>query len=109
VKASDWTELCERERDNGGEVVAVSLTAQSMREMVNDVLTSGGATTYIYGPDGELNEGTPGEHVVAGARLGSLTNKVTGREVEFTPLAEEDTATVRDADGNTRVIAFAAA
>jgi hypothetical protein len=103
VKATDWRDLCNREHEQGGEVIAVSLTVQSMRELVNDVLASASATMTL---DPDESGRLP---VVAGARLGSLTNEATGREVDFTPLAEADTATVRDADGSVRVIAFAAA
>lgn len=103
MKAGDWTDLCNREHERGGEVIAVALTAQSAREMVNDILGSAPAIVSL-----DLDE-HGWLRVAAGARLGTLINEATGREVDFTPLAEADTATVRDADGSVRVIAFAAA
>ena len=103
MKASDWTSLCNREHEQGGEVIAASLTGQSARELVNDVLGSAPAiVTLDLDTSGRLR-------VAAGARLGSLSNEATGREVDFTPLAEADTATIRDADDSVRTIAFAAA
>lgn len=110
MKASDWTDLCNREHERGGEVTAVTLTAQSMRELAGDILADTGSVTYLYDKDGNPVTGPPGDHVVAGGRIGSLINEAAGgREVDFTPLAEADTATVRDADGSVRVIAFTAA
>jgi len=106
VKASDWTGICYREHERGGEVIAVTLTAPSMVEMVGDILSASSATR-VYDKDGNPAER---EHVVAGARLGSLRNEAAGgREVDFSPLADADTVTVRGADGSVRTVAFAAA
>lgn len=106
MKASDWTELCEREQASGGEVIAVTLTRQAMQDLAGDILASGGLVTLDK--DGNRIEGMPSG--ACGGRIGSLFNVAAGnREVDFTPLADADTATVRDADGTTRVISLAAA
>jgi hypothetical protein len=109
VRLSDWTGLCERECERGGEVVAVSLTRASMQEMAGDVLSAASlGEVEFFDRDGSPVDGPA--RVACGARVGQLFNVAAGnKEVEFTPLADEDTATVRDADGTTRVVAFVAA
>lgn len=109
MKMSDWTGLCEREKERGGEVIGVALTAKSMRELATDILSDASTPTRVYDKDGVLVEGVPGDRVTAGGRVGQLFNVAEGRkEVEFTPLADADTVTVRDADRQTRTVALAA-
>ena len=91
MKVGEWRVLCERERARGGEVIALALTNPSAQEMAADVLLSQGIGTF------------------PAARVDSVSNLAAGgAEVEFTTGAEADTITVRDADGQTRVIALAA-
>jgi hypothetical protein len=92
VKISEWTGLCEREQERGGEVIALSLTNPSAQEMAADAMLSQGIGTF------------------AAVRIDSVCNQAAeGREVEFTTGADADTVTVRDADGQTRTIALASA
>lgn len=109
LKASDWTDLCNREHERGGEVIAVALTRQSMQELASDVLGTASLGGLAFTDlAGNPLDGPPAGS--CGGRIGSLFNEADdGREVDFTPLAEADTATVRDADGSVRTIAFAAA
>jgi hypothetical protein len=109
VKASDWTDLCYREHEQGGEVIAVSLTRQSMQELAGDVLGAASLGVISFtDPDGHALDGPPAG--TCGGRIGNLFNEADGgREVDFTPLAEADTVTVRDADGSVRTIAFVTA
>jgi hypothetical protein len=96
VKASDWADLCNREHERGGEVIAVTLTRQSMQDLAGDMLSAASLVEPQAG--------------ACGARIVAMFNEAAGsKEVDFTPLAEADTATVRDADGQTRVIDFAVA
>ncbi len=106
---SEWTDLCEREQARGGEVIAVTLTRASMQELASDVL-SGASLGEIefFDRDGNVTDGPT--LAVCGARIGQLFNVAAGRkEVEFTPLAEADAVTVRDADGQTRTMTIAPA
>jgi len=106
---AEWTGLCEREAELGGEVIAVTLTRASVQELASDVLRSA-SLGEIHFTDQDGNP-RPGPDVAAcGARIGQMYNVAAGRkEVDFTPLADTDTITVRDADGQTRVIALIAA
>jgi hypothetical protein len=107
MKASEWRDLCERERERGGEVIAVSLTRASMQEMASDVLSAAslGEIKFFDRAGGPVTEPPPG---TCGGRIGSLFNVAAGgREVEFAPLAEADTVTVRDADGQARTVLLA--
>jgi hypothetical protein len=92
VKTSEWTALCERERERGGEVIALSLTNPSAQEMAADAMLSRGIGTF------------------SAVRIDAVSNLAAeGREVEFATGADADTVTVRDADGQTRVVALACA
>lgn len=91
MKVSEWHALCERERDRGGEVIALALTNAGAQEMAADVFLSRGIGTF------------------PACRIGAVSNLAAGgAEVEFATGADADTVTVRDADGQTRVIALAA-
>lgn len=95
MKQAEWNALCETERAGGGDVVALSLTAPSAVELVNDVLSEPGTAFCVSGTDGT---GT-----VAGAFLCEITNRASGTKVTLTVPAEADTATVRyKRDGSTR-------
>jgi hypothetical protein len=106
VKLGEWNDLCEREQAQGGEVIAASLTRASMQEMASDVLgaASLGEIGFFDRDGSPVAEPPPG---TCGGRVGSLFNVAAGnKEVEFTPLAEADTVTVRDADGQTRTVGY---
>ena len=91
VKVGEWRVLCERERARGGEVIALALTNPSAQEMAADVFLSQGIGTF------------------SACRIGAVCNLAAGgAEVEFTAGADADAITVRDADGQARVIALAA-
>lgn len=110
MKVSEWHDLCEREHAKGGEVIAVALTSRGMKEMAEDLMRDPAAVSYFYDKDRNLVEAAPGDRISAGGRLGQLFNMAEGgREVDFTPLADADTVTVRDADGQTRVVSLASA
>lgn len=99
MKLSEWNALCEREwvggSAAGGDVIALALTAPSVVELVNDVLTEPGAAVCVPGADGA--------DTVAGAFLREITNRASGTKVALTAPAEADTATVRyKRDGSTR-------
>jgi NAD(P)-dependent dehydrogenase (short-subunit alcohol dehydrogenase family) len=106
---SEWAALCERACEQGGEVIAVTLTRAGAQALANDVLSAAsGGEIEIFDRDGCPACGPPPG--ACGGRIDKLFNVAAGRrEVEYTPLAEADTVTVRDADGSTRTVALAVA
>ena len=109
MKLSEWNDLCEREWERGREVVAVTLTRESAQDLATDVMGAlGVADVRFVDMDGNPVAGLPSG--AYGGRIGQLLNVAAGgKMVEYTPLADADTVTVRDADGQTRTVALAAA
>jgi hypothetical protein len=87
VKQAEFNALCRRELEaDGGEVTEVTLTADGLRELADEILS---------GPEAEATLTASGKTVAAcGARVSHVVHPVTKLAVPFT-LGTEDFATVR--------------
>lgn len=95
MKQGEWYGLCKREQGNGGEIVGVTLTPRGAQELANEVSAEAGAIAAWLDGDAPAEGGR--DHVVAGARVGSLVNWAakTVVDVDIDPDSEVDTLTVR--------------